>query len=76
MSRSKKKPPFESVEVWLKKRPQTRGRLANILKRLCWGSWNATGEDKSPSEITKEEFFSLTGAGKKSWEEFEKLKSL
>ena len=51
-------------------------RLYNILRGLCNREFNGMEGDVSPFELTKEAFLALDGAGKKSWEEFERAKRL
>ncbi len=62
------------LEEWFLTVPKIRGRLYNILRRLCLKQFNNGYEDISPLAITKEEFLSLDGAGKRSWNYFKELK--
>ncbi|MEM6863578.1 MAG: hypothetical protein AAF575_00285 [Bacteroidota bacterium] len=67
-------PEGTGLEEWIKTVLEPKGRLYNILRRLCLKEFNHEYRDISPLEITKEKFLSLEGAGKKSWEYFERLR--
>tara|TARA_Y100001001_G_scaffold86571_1_gene84698 strand:- start:2330 stop:2803 length:474 start_codon:yes stop_codon:yes gene_type:complete len=65
------------LEGWLEGVPGgISTRLYNILRGLCNREFNGMEGDVSPFELTKEAFLALDGAGKKSWEEFERAKRL
>ncbi|ASO08381.1 MULTISPECIES: hypothetical protein [Flavobacteriaceae] len=65
------------LEEWLQDVPGgVSTRLYNILRGLCKKEFNGMADDVSPFELTKEGFLALDGAGKKSWEEFERAKKV